>query len=358
MKTKRYSRQEQLKEFGPLAQEKLGKAAVLVVGLGGLGIPVVQYLNAMGIGRLGLVDHDQVDLTNLHRQVLYDEKDVGHSKMERCLARLRAQNSNTVLEPFETYLNRENALEIIGQYDLVVDASDNFPTRYLINDACVILNRPFIYGALHGFEGQVSVFNYEGGPTYRCLFPQMPGPSEVPRCDENGVLGVLPGIIGNFQALEAVKLITGTGSVLSGQLLLYNGLNPTLHNIRFSLNPDNIKRQTLQESYAVPVCTTEAEIDALQLAKILKTTSDHRLVDVRSQAEFEQDHLDGAVNIPLEELNGESLSFNPKEQVYLICQSGSRSLQALYLLQKRFPDTDFVQVEGGLDRIRAAKHLV
>ncbi len=251
MTSDRYIRQKQLREFGPLAQEKLQKASVLVVGLGGLGIPVLQYLNAMGIGRLGLVDNDSVDTTNLHRQVMYNESDLGKSKISVCLSRLRVQNSNTSLDIHETFLNRENALEIIADYDLIIDASDNFPTRYLINDACVIQNKPFVYGALHGFEGQVSVFNYNGGPTYRCLFPDMPGASEVPNCDENGILGVLPGIVGNFQALEAVKMITGIGEVLSGQLLLYNGLNSSIHKVRFPKNRSQSKINGLQQSYHV-----------------------------------------------------------------------------------------------------------
>ena len=176
----RYQRQITLSEFGPQAQQKLRDSSVLVVGVGGLGIPVLQYLNAMGVGCLGLIDQDTVDETNLHRQVLYAEDDVGLSKVEVAVNKLRSQNSHTKLVIHDTFLVKDNALEIIKDYDLVVDASDNFATRYLINDACVILKKAFIYGALHGFEGQVSVFNHQGGPTYRCLFPQMPNADEIP----------------------------------------------------------------------------------------------------------------------------------------------------------------------------------
>ena len=354
MKSKRYTRQEQLREFGTEAQAKLQQSSVLVVGLGGLGIPVLQYLNAMGTGRLGLVDNDTIDATNLHRQVLYTEEEVGQSKMAVCLTKLRAQNSETRLDVHETFLNRENALEIIADYDLVIDASDNFPTRYLINDACVILNKPFVYGALHGFEGQVSVFNFQGGPSYRCLFPVMPAASEVPNCDENGILGVLPGIVGNFQALEAVKMITGIGEVLSGQLLLYNGMNASIHKINFPKVPDQTEISKLQESYHVP-CNTELEIDAMELKKVLRSGESYRLVDVRNPEEYLEDHLEGSDNIPLGQLNDTQLHFNDIDKVYLICQSGIRSMQGRHVLQQRFPEITFINIRGGLNRIRASK---
>ncbi|MCX2719603.1 HesA/MoeB/ThiF family protein [Lentiprolixibacter aurantiacus] len=357
MKSNRYIRQTQLREFGPLAQEKLQNASVLVVGLGGLGIPVLQYLNAMGIGRLGLVDNDIIDETNLHRQVLYNEAEIGQSKIEVCLARLKEQNSQTIIDVHETFLNRDNALGIIGNYDLVVDASDNFPTRYLINDACIIQNKPFVYGALHGFEGQVSVFNYKGGPTYRCLFPVMPAASELPSCDENGVLGVLPGIIGNLQALEVVKMIAGIGEVLSGRLLVYNGLNTTMHNIRFSKNPKHSNICILQESYQVP-CSSDLEIDALKLQDLLQTDQPHLLIDVREPGEFMEDRLESAVNIPIGELEDRQIVFDNTDKVFLICQSGIRSMQGKYILQKRFPDVKFINVHGGLNRIRASEPLV
>ncbi|MEX0362268.1 MAG: ThiF family adenylyltransferase, partial [Allomuricauda sp.] len=233
----RYDRQTRLKGFGPNGQHKLAKAKVLVVGLGGLGLPVVQYLNAMGVGTLGLMDQDVVELHNLQRQVLYTEKNLGQSKLEVAHEKLQAQNSQTIFELYDTFLTKENALGIISDYDAVIDATDNFPTRYLINDACVILNKPFVYGALHGFEGHVSVFNHQGGPTYRCLYPNMPTAEEVPDCNDNGVLGVIPGVIGTLQALEAVKLVADIGEVLSGKLLIYDGLSQQMSKFNFKTNP-------------------------------------------------------------------------------------------------------------------------
>ncbi|MBT8237542.1 MAG: HesA/MoeB/ThiF family protein, partial [Croceitalea sp.] len=182
----RYKRQTSLVSFGDEGQAKLADSQVLVVGLGGLGLPVVQYLNAMGVGTIGLVDHDTIELHNLQRQILYTEADLGRPKLEVAIERLQAQNSNTKIIGHDTFLNSQNALEIIKNYEVVVDATDNFATRYLINDACILLNKPFVYGALHDFEGQVSVFNYQNGPSYRCLFPKMPGPNEIPNCDVNG----------------------------------------------------------------------------------------------------------------------------------------------------------------------------
>ena len=210
MNQERYTRQTILKGFGFEGQDKLANAKVLIIGAGGLGVPVITYLNAMGVGKIGIVDNDTVALTNLHRQVLYGQDDIGELKVNTALKKLKTQNDATTIEAYKTFINPKNALEIIENYDLVVDTSDNFPTRYLVNDTCVILKKPFVYGALHGYEGQVSVFNYKGGPTYRCLFPHMPKENEVPNCNEHGVLGIIPGIIGNLQALEAIKAVSYT----------------------------------------------------------------------------------------------------------------------------------------------------
>ncbi|MDX1471813.1 MAG: HesA/MoeB/ThiF family protein [Flavobacteriaceae bacterium] len=221
MSQNRYLRQTSLVGFGPDSQEKLGEAKVLVVGAGGLGIPVLQYLTAMGIGTVGIVENDTIDLTNLQRQVLYSEKDVNHPKIQVASERLNALNSDINIKLHPCFLTAENSLDIISEYDVVVDASDNFPTRYLINDSCVILKKPFVYGALHGFEGQVSVFNYKAGPTYRCLFPNKPSSDEIPNCDVNGVLGIIPSIIGSLQCLETIKIITGIGKVALGELVIW-----------------------------------------------------------------------------------------------------------------------------------------
>src|SRR5690606_29646962 len=258
----RYIRQTGLKGFGAQRQQKLAGAKVLVVGLGGLGLPALQYLNAMGVGTLGLMDGDRIELHNLQRQIIYGEGDLGRKKLEVAHEKLRAQNSSTHFRLHDCYLNVDNALEIIREYDLVLDSTDNFPTRYLINDACVIQGKAFIYGALHGFEGHVSVFNHKQGPTYRCLYPKMPSDSEVPNCNDNGVLGIIPGIIGNLQALEAVKLLTGLGEVLSGQLLLFDGLTQSYVKIGLKVDPENLQIKELQKSYQVAGCESILSISA------------------------------------------------------------------------------------------------
>ena len=233
---RRYNRHIMLPEIGREGQKALKEAKILVVGAGGLGCPVLQYLAAIGIGTLGIIDFDKVDEENLQRQVLYGLQDLG--KLKSIIVKNRLQDFNPLVnyEIINIRMDRTNALEIIQPYDLVVDATDNFPTRYLINDACVILNKPMVYGSIYTFEGQVSVFNYRGGPTYRCLFPNMPGEREAPAASETGVIGVLPGLIGTFQANEVIKIILGQEGVLSGTLLVVNILEPSFH--RFAIKKD------------------------------------------------------------------------------------------------------------------------
>ncbi|MEL6974850.1 MAG: HesA/MoeB/ThiF family protein, partial [Bacteroidota bacterium] len=298
----RYLRQQQLPSFGEKGQQKLANAKVLVVGLGGLGIPVVQYLNAMGVGTLGLVEKDTVALHNLQRQVLYEEKDVGQPKLAVVLKRLNAQNGNTKCIGYNTFLNPQNALEIISNYDVVVDATDNFAARYLINDSCVIVNKPFVYGALQGFEGQVSVFNYQNGPTYRCLFPNIPKGTEIPSCNENGVLGVVPGIIGTLQALEVIKVITGIGEPLSGKVLVFDSQNHRYLKMAIQPKPEHKEIRKLQESYEILDCVNVLGIEALAFLKLLAKDENLAVLDVRSEEEYQMDHLSGALNIPLRDL--------------------------------------------------------
>ena len=348
----RYIRQTVLEGFGEAAQEKLREAKVLVVGAGGLGVPVLQYLNAMGIGTLGLVEHDQISLSNLHRQVLYAENEVGRSKLEVALKKLRKQNRETGLIAHKTFLSVDNALEIIQQYDVVIDASDNFPTRYLINDACVILKKPFVYGALHAFEGQVSVFNFEGGPTYRCLFPNMPNPDEVPNCNENGVLGVLPGIMGNFQALETIKLLTGLGNLLSGKLLLYNALDQSIQKINLKLSAENLKITRLQDSYEFDCEAPINSISASALEKLIKKSS-VQIVDVRTPEEYQDFHLKNSKNIPLQNIEEELDKIDFTKPVYLLCQSGNRSLRAIQKIQNSHPRAKLINVTKGIKSFRA-----
>ncbi len=354
MKTNRYIRQIVLKEFGEEAQNKLANANVLVVGIGGLGIPVAQYLNAMGVGTLGLVEQDSIDITNLQRQVLYTEKDIGKSKLQVALEKLKAQNSETSFKPFDVFLTKENALDIMADFDLVVDASDNFATRYLVNDACVILKKPFVYGALHGFEGQVSVFNYKGGPTYRCLFPEMPTPHEIPNCNENGVLGVIPGIVGNFQALEAVKVLTGIGEVLSGKLLLYNGLNQSILKISFPLKPENRTIASLRENYVWENCAASRDVHAEDFQKDINSGKPVQILDVRTPQEYETFHLPNSINIPLNELERRIKEINFVEPIYAICQSGIRSKVAAGELQKFSETATIYNVLGGINKMTDA----
>ncbi|WP_419210999.1 molybdopterin-synthase adenylyltransferase MoeB [Maribacter sp. X9] len=350
MNTERYQRQTILKGFGHAGQQKLTSAKVLVVGAGGLGAPVLSYLNAMGVGTLGIVDNDTVSLSNLHRQVLYTEKMIGLPKVVAAKSQLQAQNSNTNIKLYQTFLSISNALDILESYDIVVDATDNFPTRYLINDACVLLNKPFIYGALHGFEGQVSVFNYQNGPTYRCLFPKMPSADAIPNCNEHGVLGILPGIVGNLQALETIKVVTGIGDVLSGTLLLFDGLSQRTQRMKFSLNPDNKEIRSLATSYDFDCDVQFKTIEAIGVKRLM-VDGTIELLDVRTLEEFQELHLQGATHIPLNELEKRAGELRRESPVYVICQSGIRSRKAILTLQKLFPESEFIQVIGGMNKI-------
>tara|TARA_B100001750_G_scaffold248564_1_gene281380 strand:- start:219343 stop:220407 length:1065 start_codon:yes stop_codon:yes gene_type:complete len=346
----RYERQIKLAEFGNEGQEILKSSKVLVIGAGGLGIPVLTYLNAMGVGTLGIVDSDTVSLSNLHRQVLFDESDVNRPKVTVAAQKLRKQNSDTNIIEYLSFINRDNALELISAYDLIIDASDNFPTRYLVNDASVILDKPFIYGALHGFEGQVSVFNYLNGPTYRCLYPKMPKADEVPDCNEHGVLGILPGIIGSFQALEAVKVLTGIGEVLSGKLLLFDSLSQNTQKIKFKLREENKLISELKGSYDFDCEIGLREISGEDF--IIKTLdNDLQLIDVRTKKEFERNHLQMAQNVPLGEIEGRINEIDSNRPVYVICQSGIRSKKAISKLSGILRNAEFVNVNGGMNQI-------
>ncbi len=352
MNHSRYQRQLQLHDFGATGQNRLQRSKVLVVGAGGLGIPVLQYLNAMGVGTLGIVDGDTVSKSNLHRQVLYNEEDIGQFKVAIAAAKLQKQNHTTQLNSYPEFLTVANALEIIKGYDLVVDASDNFPTRYLVNDACIILKKPFIYGGLHGYEGQVSVFNFKDGPTYRCLFPDMPMEGTYASCNTNGVLGVLPGIIGNLQGLEAVKICTGIGNVLSGKLLLYNGLDQTIFKVRVQKNVKNEEILRLKTCYSnINQQVKNTEISGLKFIKLYNANNGITLIDVRSHQEFLAHHLPSAKNIPLETLETRQSEIETNGPVYLICQSGKRSGMALQILQKYFPNLEMYSVSGGYDKL-------
>lgn len=355
MNVDRYIRQTQLKDFGSKSQLKLAKAKVLVIGAGGLGIPVLQYLNAMGVGTLGIVDNDVVDLTNLQRQVLYSEKDIGNYKVDVAKHKLQELNSTVKIICFNTFLSVENALKIISDFDVIVDASDNFPTRYLANDACVILKKPFIYGALHAFEGQVSVFNYNGGPTYRCIFPKMPNPEEIPDCNENGVLGIIPSIIGSLQGLETVKVIAQIGEILSGKLLLFDGLNQMQQKIKFKLNPENLKITKLQESYVSTFSSEENSISAKAFLEEWKS-KEIQLVDVRNADEVEKEKLSASSDkdwkhIPLPQIDDRLAELDFQKPIYFLCQSGVRSLKAIQILNTLGIKGEFKNIKGGMNQV-------
>lgn len=353
MNQERYRRQTILKGFGQEGQQKLAEAKVLVVGAGGLGVPVLTYLNAMGVGKIGIMDNDVVSVTNLHRQVLYTQNDIGQSKVIAAFGKLKAQNSDTDVIVYNTLLTTENALEIIADYDVVVDTSDNFPTRYLVNDACVLLKKPFVYGALHGYEGQVSVFNYNGGPTYRCLFPNMPKEDEVPNCNEHGVLGIIPGIIGNLQALEAIKVITGIGETLSGKLLIFDGLQQSYQKIKFKLRSENVQLKKLQDFYEWnEPCEIIPTIEAYEIQKLVSNKA--QIIDVRTAEEFNDYHLANTIHIPLPELEEKHSKINFALPVYLLCQSGKRSETALKQLRKQHPKSSLFSILGGLNQYLAS----
>ena len=346
----RYIRQLQLSSFGQEGQEKLRIAKVLIVGAGGLGVPVLQYLTSMGIGKLGLVDGDRVAVSNLHRQVIYDMEDVGKLKVEASRLKLSRQNPEIEFSTYPFFLDVDNALKILSEYDVIVDATDNFATRYLINDACVILGKPFVYGALQNFEGQVSVFNYQGGPTYRCLFPTPPDAGQIPDCNQAGVLGIVPGIIGSYQALETVKILARLGKVLSGELLILDLLGHQNYRLKLKTNPENHRISRLADSYDSPVCQTIASISPEELLAWYENKQPFILIDVREPHEFAQGHLEYARSFPLTKINEQHLDFLKTHTVVVMCQMGSRSEKAIQLIQTKLPDISLLNLSGGINQ--------
>ena len=346
---KRYSRHLILPEVGISGQKRLKAASVLCVGTGGLGSPTLLYLAAAGIGKIGLVDFDVVDHSNLQRQIIHSTNWIGESKIASAKHTLKELNPNCQLETFEHAINSENALEIIEPYDIVIDGTDNFPTRYLLNDACVILGKPYIYGSIYRFEGQASVFNYQGGPNYRDLFPEPPPPGLVPSCAEGGVLGVLPGIIGVIQATETIKIILQQGDSLSGRLLVFNALDMKFRELKLTKNPVRAEIKTLidynqfcngsqtESSNSQPQKSME-EITVQQLQQILEAQAeDHLLVDVRNPNEYEIAQIPGSVLIPLSEIeNGEGVTkvkeLLGEKKLLAHCKMGGRSAKALAIL--------------------------
>lgn len=334
----RYQRHLSLAGFGPEAQAKLKRAHVLVIGAGGLGCPALLYLAAAGVGRLTIVDDDRVDVSNLQRQVLFAGGDIGQPKAEAAARRLRALNPLISVEPRIQRFRRDNALALVAGGDVVVDGSDNFATRYLVNDACVIADRPFVYGAIQGFEGQVSVFNWRGGPTYRCLFPEPPAAGTVPNCAEAGVLGVLPGLIGTAQACEAIKLLAGLGEPLSGRLLMWDALAMTTRTVRFAADPQRpIIRELPPEDYGVTCDVVgRAQRDEIT-AEELGVAMPVQLIDVRESWERAMGAIEPSAHMPLATLAGSEFpeTLDPSRPTVVYCAAGARSLRALAKLRAR-----------------------
>ena len=355
----RYSRHLILPDVGVEGQQKLKAARVLLVGAGGLGSPAALYLAAAGVGTLGLVDFDVGDKTNLQRQILHGTSTVGVSKLQSATARIHDLNPNVRVETFETRLTSENALDIIREFDIVADGTDNFPTRYLVNDACVLLDKPNVYGSIFRFEGQASVFHAKRGPCYRCLYSEPPPPGLVPSCAEGGVLGVLPGIIGSIQAMETIKLILGAGQPLIGRLVLFDALKLQFRELKLEKDPE------------CPVCgahptVTElidyqafcgigaepsydgAEITAHELRDEWQRNPALVVVDVREPHEYEIAHIDGAVLMPLGELPDRLGELDGHHEIVTHCHHGARSLKALEIL-KAAGFSKVRSLRGGID---------
>ncbi|MEJ2084063.1 MAG: molybdopterin-synthase adenylyltransferase MoeB [Acidobacteriota bacterium] len=344
---RRYSRHLLMPEVDREGQARLRQAKVLVIGLGGLGSPVSMYLAAAGVGRLGLVEFDEVDESNLQRQILYGQADIGKKKLDVALTRLREINPLIELEGYPIRLESANALELIEEYDLVVDGSDNFPTRYLVNDACVLKDRPNVFASIFRFEGQVSVFWGREGPCYRCLFPQPPPPGEVPSCAEGGVLGVLPGIVGSLQANEAIKLILGRGEPLIGRLVVLNALTLELRSLRLSKNPDcpvcskNPSQVGLVDYDTFCGVTRPQDLGVDEINLEPKTVAEWRqagrefvLLDVRTPREWQICRLEDARLVPLSELPRRLDELDRGSEIVVYCHHGTRSLYAVKLLRQ------------------------
>jgi adenylyltransferase/sulfurtransferase len=357
----RYGRHLIIPEVGLEGQRRLKSASVLIIGAGGLGSPLAFYLTAAGVGRIGIVDFDVVDLSNLQRQILHTTKDVGRSKLESAREKLESLNPNVKIETYEMRLTSENALDLIKEYDIVVDGTDNFPTRYLVNDACVFLKKPNVYGSIFRFEGQVSVFYADKGPCYRCLYKEPPPPGLVPSCAEGGVLGVLPGIIGTIQALETIKLILGIGEPLIGKLLLFDALKMKFRELKLRKDPEcpvcgeNPTVKELIDYEAFCGITPEQilhqsglEITPEELKEKLENGEDIILIDVREPVEYEINRIEGSKLIPLSKLPEKVNELDQTREIVLYCKMGGRSARAVQLLRE-LGFTRVKNLAGGID---------
>lgn len=337
---KKYNRQLILSEIGFSGQEKLKNASILVIGAGGLGCPILQYLVAAGVGEIGIIDDDVVEESNLHRQVLFNHDDIGKNKAHTAAESLKKLNPFILLKIFDVRFSESNAKEIVPDYDLIIDGSDNFPTRYLVNDICLEFNKPWVFGSIYKFEGQVSVFNYKGGPLYRDVYPEIPIDNNILNCSEIGVLGILPGIIGLFMANEAVKLICEIGIPISGKLLVYDALGSSMNLYEISRNtPNSPKEIPMSENN-----TSEIDLDTLNQ---WKEEEEFTLLDVREEWEFEDFNI-GGINIPLNLLAVSLNKLSSANKIVCCCNYGNKSKVAAKIITEAYPLIKVYSLKDGI----------
>jgi sulfur-carrier protein adenylyltransferase/sulfurtransferase len=347
----RYARHFSLPGIGRDGQQKLQSARVLIVGVGGLGSPIALYLAAAGVGHIALIDDDKISLANLQRQILYSTSQVSQSKVDVAQKRLLELNPELQIEAIHDRITAKNAEQLVGRYDLIVDGSDNFSSRYVVNEACVRAKKPLVFGAIYRFDGQVSVFGLANSPCYRCLYPEAPQAEAVPGCSEAGVLGVLPGVVGTLMATEVLKIILGIGKSLSGQVLIYDALGADFRRMKISRRQDC---QTCGDhayaklSVEITDSTPATTIGAEELKNLLMGTKPPILIDVRSEDEFLSRHLPGSLNIPLAQLSKNLDRIPQGSQVIVVCQSGKRSARAVEILRAS-DRQDIHHLDGGLE---------
>jgi len=363
----RYSRHILLDKVGLDGQEKLKGAKVLVIGAGGLGCPVLQYLTAAGVGTIGVIDYDIVDesnlqrqilFTNLQRQILFTINDIGKNKAEVAVERLAQLNPHVGFNVYAEKLTTINALDLFSKYDVIVDGTDNFSTRYLVNDACVITGKPLVYGAIYKYEGQVTVFNYKGGPSYRCLFPEPPKAGSVPNCSEVGVIGVLPGLIGTQQANEVIKIILEIGQTLSGRLLTYNSLDNSTLTLNVNRSEEQVNNVVKEKRNFENIdydffCGIENnndlnEISIEELRDLYLASEDFQVIDVREEWEQPRVNEKNILIAPLDELDEFVGQISKDKKVVVICQHGIRSATAIGQLKKQYKFNNLINLEGGI----------
>lgn len=352
----RFERQYILPGFGKEAQHKLKQAKVLVIGAGGLGCPMLLYLAAAGVGTIGIVDGDMVSLSNLNRQVLFGEGDLGLNKAETAAHFLKAKYHDIKINCIPEFITTQNIKAIFSNYDLIIDGSDNFPTRYLVNDACVLLGKPLVFGAVYQNEGQVAILNGKGHNSinYRDIFPDPPTAYEIPNCNETGVLGVLPGIIGTLQAAEAIKYLTGYGEALVDKMLFYNLLSHQCYTMELSKNPDSKKgipssMEALEATDYAVVCGDGDSIDWEEAFALLNKFPGGTLIDVRETDEFPKLKGHPYQSVPLDLIDEKHQKWLNSELILLFCQSGVRSLKAVKMLEKHFPGKKIHSISGGIE---------